>query len=111
MMERKSGTIVNINSVAAVNSFKNCSAYGASKAGALALSRSMREDVREFGVKIIDMLVGATETEIWGDEMRAEAGHRMMQPEDIAQTIVNALKMSDRAMIEEILLKPQLGNL
>ncbi|MES2765095.1 MAG: SDR family oxidoreductase [Bacteroidota bacterium] len=111
MIERKSGAIVNINSVAAVNSFKNCSAYGASKAGALALSRSMREEVREFGIKIIDMLVGATETDIWGDDMRAEAGHRMMQPEDIAQTIVNALKMSERAMIEEILLKPQLGNL
>ncbi|HYF02153.1 MAG TPA: SDR family oxidoreductase [Patescibacteria group bacterium] len=111
MIEQKNGVIVNINSVAAVNSFKNCSAYGASKAGALALSRSMREDVREFGVKIIDMLVGATETDIWGDDMRAQAGHRMMQPEDIAQAIVNALRLSDRAMIEEILLKPQLGNL
>jgi 3-oxoacyl-[acyl-carrier protein] reductase len=111
MIERGEGRIVNILSVASVKPFTQGAAYGSSKAGAYMLSRIVREEVREFGIKVIDVLPGATETEIWDDESRRLHSGRMMQPEDIASAVCSVLQFSDRVMPEEIVLRPQLGDL
>jgi len=112
MINRKSGIIVNIQSVAAIKTFSNCSVYAASKAGALAMSRSLREEVREFGIKIIDILLGATETDIWDSDSRNEFGNRMLQPSEIASIVWQTISMStDSIHLEEIVVRPQLGDL
>jgi short-subunit dehydrogenase len=112
MIERGNGIIVNILSVAAIKTFTNCALYAASKAGALAMSRTLREEVREFGIKVIDILPGATETEIWDTESRQEFSPRMMQPSDVAGIVWQAIDMSKgAALLEEIIIRPPLGDL
>ncbi len=113
MIESGSGMIININSVVSQKVFAYCAAYSASKAAALAYSRSLREELRSTGVKIVDVLPGATETNIWDDKSREESGARMMQPEDVAAAVDHAIQamLNERLMIEEMVLRPQGGDL
>ncbi len=113
MLSQQKGMIITINSVAAISAFSGCTGYGASKAGALALTRSLRNEVRSKHIKIADVIVGATETDIWGIEERALLGERMMQSEDVAeavQMIVSSYN-NPRIQFEEILIRPQRGDL
>ncbi|MFP4368458.1 MAG: SDR family oxidoreductase [Candidatus Kapaibacterium sp.] len=113
MLKRKSGAVINVLSGAAIKGFPNSSVYGATKAAVLGMSRALREEVRDSGVKICDILPGATETEMWPDEPRRQFSERMMKPEDAAQAISSLIELSanPRAMPEELLLKPQWGDL
>ncbi|MFY7999349.1 MAG: SDR family oxidoreductase [Candidatus Kapaibacteriota bacterium] len=111
MAERGTGVIVSLNSVAAQKTFANCSVYAASKSALLAANRVIREELRSKGVKVIDLLVGATETDIWSASDREEFRPRMMQPEDIAAALVSTLELPQRMMPEEMILRPQLGDL
>jgi len=111
MMMRKNGVIVNILSVSAITTFKNSSAYSASKAGALALSRGLRAEVRKSGVRIIDILPGAVETTMWDREERKRYHSRMMQPEDVAEIVIAAIHSPKRLLTEEIIIRPTSGDL
>jgi len=113
MIESGHGMIININSVVSQKTFLYCAAYSASKAAALAYSRSLREELRSTGVKIVDILPGATETDIWDDKSREESGEKMMQPEDVAAAVDHAIQamLNDRLMIEEMVIRPQGGDL
>ncbi|CAN5505378.1 SDR family oxidoreductase [soil metagenome] len=113
MIERKRGMILTINSVSAVTTFTGCSAYGASKAGLLALTRSLREEVRQHGIRVTDLLVGATSTEIWDNAARTEHADRMMLSSDIARHVWTIVRTFDdpRSMIEEVIIRPQHGDL
>lgn len=110
---RNNGVIVNINSVASIKTFKYSSIYSASKAALLAMSRSLREETRDFGIKIVDIILGATETDIWSAESREQFANRMLKPIDVAHTIKNIVEISRERdiYIEEITLRPQLGDL
>lgn len=113
MIEQRSGMIITINSVASRTTFRACAAYGASKAGALALTQVMREELRGFGIKVCNLLVGATHTDIWAPDMRSEHGHRMMQSSDVAKAVVMLVDSytNPRMLYEEIIIRPQLGDL
>ena len=111
MYEKSSGTIVQILSVASIKAYKNGAAYVASKFAAHGFTNSLREEARAHGVQVIAVFPGATETEIWDEDTRAKNHDRMMQPEDIAQAIINAMKLPDRALVEEILLRPIQGDI
>jgi short-subunit dehydrogenase len=111
MTKRGGGAIVSLNSVAAQTTFANSGIYAASKAALLAANRVMRQELRGKGIKIIDLIVGATETDIWSPAARDEFRARMMQPEDVAAALVAALELPMRIMPEEIVLRPQLGDL
>jgi 3-oxoacyl-[acyl-carrier protein] reductase len=113
MIKEKNGIIINILSVVLKKIFTGSSIYAASKAAVLAMDRSLREEVRKDGIKIVDIFPGATETDIWTDKQREKFGQRMMQPEDVADGIIKVidLAMNKRLMIEEIVLRPQGGDL
>jgi 3-oxoacyl-[acyl-carrier protein] reductase len=111
MYERKEGAIVQILSVASIKGYKNGAAYVASKFAALGFTNALREEARQHGVRVIAVLPGATETELWGEEEREQFHEKMMQPEDIAQAVMAALKAPQRALVEEILLRPIGGDL
>ncbi len=113
MLERNEGAIININSVSSINSYKYNSVYSASKAGALAMSRCLREEVRSEGIKVVDIILGATDTEIWRQEAREKFGVVMMKPSDIAEAVfqVVLLCLNKKLMIEEIIVRPQIGDL
>lgn len=111
MIERNSGTILNILSVAAVTAFQGATAYAASKAGLLAASASLRAEVRSSGIKIIDVLPGATATDIWSEDMLQQFSERMMSPESVAKSVVTLLQLPADIMPEQTVLRPQLGDL
>ena len=111
MYERKSGAIVQLLSIASVKAFAGGAAYIASKFGALGLTNSLREEARKHNVKVIAVLPGATETPLWDPEERERSHDRMMQPKDIASTIIHLLQQPDRVLAEEIVLRPIGGDL
>lgn len=113
MIARGTGMIINILSVAAESKFTNSSIYAASKAGLRTMSRILREEVRSYGVRIIDILPGATNTDIWDGESRNKFGHRMMSPLDVAKAIKSIIEVNAEGNLitEELIIRPIEGDL
>lgn len=108
MVERGSGDVFFMASVASVQGYPRSVAYGAAKHGLLGLARSLREEVKDDGLRVMTLLPGATYTDSW-----AASGlppERFMPPEDIARAVVEMHRLSGRTVVEEILLRPQLGD-
>ncbi len=111
MIRRRSGHIFNIISVAANKTFTKSAAYSASKAGSLALTNVLREEVRSRNVKVTAVIAGATKTSMWSAAHRRKYRHQMMRPEDIARLIIAIYKAPRMTHVEEIVVRPQLGDL
>ncbi|MFT5141642.1 MAG: NAD(P)-dependent dehydrogenase (short-subunit alcohol dehydrogenase family) [Rhodothermales bacterium] len=106
---RGSGHLVFMGSVASVRGYAGGIAYCAAKHGLLGLARGVREETREAGVRVTTILPGATLTPSWdGADIPSD---RFMPPEDIAAAVQSVLAMSGRTVVEEVLLRPQLGDL
>jgi short-subunit dehydrogenase len=109
MMERKSGHIFNICSIASLNAYKNGGAYSISKFALYGFSKNLREEMKPFGIKVTHVLPGAAYTDSWS------AGgidpKRIMEADDIARMIFAASQLSMMACVEELVLRPQLGDL
>ena len=109
MMERKSGHIFNICSTASITPYINGGSYCISKYALYGMSKVLREEMKAYNVKVTSVLPGATFTSSWeGEEVDSE---RLMKSNDVASSIWNAYKMSSRTVVEEILLRPQKGDL
>jgi len=113
MIENRFGIIVNILSVVVTKTFVNSSVYSATKAAVLAMSKSLREEVRQHNIKIMNVYPGATATNIWSPKVVEKFGFRMMKPESIAEAIVCNIEasISNGVMVEELVLRPQFGDL
>jgi 3-oxoacyl-[acyl-carrier protein] reductase len=111
MLKQKKGYIFNIHSVAAITTFNNSSVYSASKAGALALSKCLRSEVRKKGIRVIDILPGAVETDMWDKPTRRKFHTKMIQPEDVADAVVSIFCQPQRMTTDEIVLRPVEGDL
>lgn len=113
MVEQKSGLIINISSIATKKTFENASIYSASKNSIIGLTNSLREEVRKHKIKVVNVFLGATNTEIWDEKIRVEKQHLMISPENVAKIIQNIIRMSefDDLMIEDITIRPQYGDL
>lgn len=112
MLDRENGVIVNINSVSSLKTFPYNSLYAASKSAFLAMSRVLRAETSKKGIKVIDILPGATETDIWSDENREKFRSSMMQPGDVATVVLDAMRsaLNPRLHVEEIIVRPQCGD-
>jgi short-subunit dehydrogenase len=111
MIKREDGKVVNILSVAANTIFKKSGVYAASKAGLLAFSNVLREEVREHNIRIINVLPGAIATPIWDSNSLEKFASRMMTPEDVAAVIAQNITNDNSVITEEITLRPILGDL
>jgi short-subunit dehydrogenase len=111
MIESKSGIIINILSVAAKKVFTHSSIYAASKAGMEAFSKVLREEVRQFNIKVINVYPGATATEIWPENALEENANRMMTAENLSDFIFDIFCQSDFLSPEEITVRPIMGDL
>lgn len=105
------GTIINILSVVVGKIFTRSTVYSASKAGLLAYTNSLREEVREHNIKVVNIIPGATETPMWSQEVRKEKSDLMMSADDIARVIVSAYLQKNNIVTEEITLRPLTGDL
>jgi NAD(P)-dependent dehydrogenase (short-subunit alcohol dehydrogenase family) len=109
MVERGSGDVFFMASVASVQGYPRSVAYGAAKHGLLGLARSLREEVKEHGVRVVALLPGATYTDSWAaSDLPAE---RFMPPEDVAAALLDIFHLSRRTVVEEVLLRPQHGDI
>ena len=108
---RRGGTIVNNLSVAATRVFPGLSAYNASKYGALGFTDTLREELRPKGIRVIALIPGATDTEIWNTLWPDAPRKKMMSTETVASAVVSALSLPENSTVEEIKLQPTSGTL
>ena len=109
MIANKSGHIFNICSIASTDAYANGGSYSISKFALLGFSKNLREEVKPHGVKVTAIIPGAIYTDSWKGSGVDE--NRIMQDADIAKMVHAASKLSPQACVEEIILRPQLGDL
>jgi short-subunit dehydrogenase len=109
MMARRSGHIFNICSVASLQAYPNGGAYSISKWALAGFSVNLREELKPHGVKVTSVYPGAAYTDSWIGS--GVAPQRIMEAADVAEMVYAASRLSPQATVEEILLRPQLGDL
>lgn len=102
-------SIVNNLSIAAVQPFSGMSAYNAAKFGALGFTKALREELREKGIRVIALLPGATNTEIWQQFWPEAPREKMMKAETVAEAILHAVSAPPEASVEELMIGPTTG--
>ncbi|KHG66266.1 short-chain dehydrogenase [Thermus sp. 2.9] len=102
-LKRARGVVVNVGSLAGKNPFKGGAAYNASKFGLLGLMGAAMLELREEGVRVVNVLPGSVDTGFAGNTPGAAW---KLAPEDVAKAILFALEMPERALVSEIELRP-----
>lgn len=109
MLDRGRGHLFYMGSVASIRGYPGGIAYCAAKHGLLGLARVVREETKAHGLRVTTILPGATITPSWsGTDLPAS---RFMPPEDIAVAVISTYRLSDHTVVEELLLRPQLGDI
>ena len=111
MKKKGGGTIINVLSTVVVKTFTNSSVYTASKMGLLGYLKVLREEVRDYKIRIVNIIPGATETAMWTRETREKHADRMMNPKSIARLMVSSFLQKDNLVAEEIVVRPIEGDL
>jgi short-subunit dehydrogenase len=109
MIARKKGHIFNICSVASLKAYPNGGAYSISKFALAGFSANLREELKPSGIKVTAVYPGAVYTDSWAGS--GVDPDRIMEAADIAEMLYAATTLSRQATVEEILLRPQLGDL
>ncbi|AKD04908.1 SDR family oxidoreductase [Pontibacter korlensis] len=109
MISRRSGHIFNMCSTASITAYTNGGSYCISKFAIYGMSKVLREELKEHNVRVTAVLPGATHTASWeGIDLPPE---RFMKSDDVAMAIWGAYNLSLNSVVEEILIRPQLGDL
>jgi 3-oxoacyl-[acyl-carrier protein] reductase len=105
MLPKGSGYIINISSVVGFKGYPNQTAYTASKHGVVGLSKALSAEVQKYGIRVSLVHPGGVDTDLVGKARPDLDKSALMQPEDIAQTVMYLLSLSDRAMVDEIYIR------
>ncbi len=105
MKKRGGGYIFNISSLAGQNAHPRMAAYNASKFGLNGFSEALMQEVRQDNIKVSYICPGSVNTEFGGDTPGAEKAWQL-QPEDIAQVVIDLLKMDSRALSSKVEIRP-----
>jgi NADP-dependent 3-hydroxy acid dehydrogenase YdfG len=108
---KRGGTIVNNLSIAATRVFPGSAAYNASKHGALGLTSTLREELRPKGIRVISLLPGATNTDIWTTLWPQAPRRKMMSPTTVAEAVVHAILLPPNTTVETLEILPTAGTL
>jgi short-subunit dehydrogenase len=109
MIERKSGHIFNMSSIAGLKAYPNGGSYSISKFALRGFSINLRDELKRYNIKVTTVFPGAAYTDSW-----AASGlerKRFMEADDIAKMVYAASQLSPHACVEEIILRPQLGDI
>jgi short-subunit dehydrogenase len=109
MIAARKGHFFNICSVASLNPFPQAGTYSLTKYALLGLTKIMRLEMQDHGVKVTAIIPGSTLTDSWKDVVVDK--DTMVLPEDIASAIINVYRMSPGANVDEIIIKPAPGQL
>jgi NAD(P)-dependent dehydrogenase (short-subunit alcohol dehydrogenase family) len=105
MKQRGGGYIINISSLAGVNAHPRMAAYNASKFGLNGFSEALMQEVRHDGIKVSYIMPGSVNTEFGGDEPSPEKSWQL-QPDDIAQVVIDLLNHPDRTLPSRVEIRP-----
>lgn len=108
---KKGCTVVNNLSVAARTVFPGMAAYGASKSALASFTATLREELRPRGVRVVALLPGAVDTEIWQQFWPQVPRRRMIAPATIARLVAEAVTAPPAASVDEIVITPSSGAL
>ncbi len=109
MLPNKSGHVFNMCSVAALKAYPNGGSYSISKHALLGFSRALREELKPHNIRVTSLFPGATYTPSWEGSNLPEK--RFMDARDIADTIFSIYSLSERSVVEDIVLRPMLGDI
>ncbi len=109
MVRRRRGDIFNMGSIAGLAAYPGSPAYTAAKFGVTGLSKAIRAEFKDKGVRVCCVYPGATVSPSWKGS--GVPTRRMMPAEDVASAFVALYRMTRRTVVEEIVLRPQLGDL
>lgn len=109
MLQKGSGHIFNMCSIASLIAYPNGGSYSISKFALLGFSKVLREELKTKGIKVTSIMPGATWSASWAGVDLPES--RLMQANDIAIAVWSAWTMSPSAVVEDIVVRPQLGDL
>jgi len=108
MLKRRCGDVFFMSSIAGLQAYPGGAAYCAAKFGVTGLAKVLRAETRGTGVRVCCVHPGATWTPSW-----AKSGvkpERIMPAEDIARAILDVYRLGRRTVVEEIVLRPQQGD-
>jgi len=109
MKKNKSGHIFNMCSIASFMAYPNGGSYTITKFAMLGFSKVLREELKESGIRVTSIMPGATLTASWeGVDLPKE---RFMKAEDVADAVYAAYSLSARSVVEEMVIRPQLGDI
>jgi len=106
MLAKRSGHVINISSNVARGGCATAGAYSASKAAMLALGESLLDEVAKMGVRVTNVLPGTMNTGMRWDDDPDFPRETVMEPDDLAQVVVNVLKLNDYVLVKEIPVRP-----
>ena len=109
MMEKRSGHIFNMCSIASLHAYANGGAYSVSKFALYGFSKNLREEMKPYGIKVTSVHPGAVMSDSWGNY--DNSSKRIMEAADIAKLVYAASQLSPQACVEDIVIRPQLGDL
>lgn len=109
MKEKKAGHIFNICSIASFMAYPNGGSYAISKFALLGFSKCLRAELKEHGIRVTAVMPGATYTDSWKGSPHEES--RFMSPADVAEMVFASYSLSPRSVVEDIIIRPQLGDI
>jgi hypothetical protein len=109
MKKNRNGHIFNMCSIASIKAYSNGGSYAITKFALLGFSKCLREELKQDGIRVTSIMPGATKTASWdGVDLPDE---RFMRAEDVAEIVYSSYALSTRSVVEEILIRPQLGDI
>ncbi len=101
--------VFNICSIAGLKAYENGGAYSISKFAMDGFSKNLRHEMKGYNIKVTTVYPGAVLTDAWGNFDNSQ--HRIMEAADVAKMVYAASQLSAGACVEEIVMRPQLGDL
>ncbi|MGB2752071.1 MAG: SDR family oxidoreductase [Pyrinomonadaceae bacterium] len=105
LMKKRGGYIINISSLAGQNAHPGMAAYNASKYGLNGFTEALMQEVRHDGIKVSYICPGSVNTYFGGDTPTDDKAWQL-QPDDVAQVVMNLLEMDPRALPSKVELRP-----
>jgi NADP-dependent 3-hydroxy acid dehydrogenase YdfG len=109
MMRQRSGTILNVASIAAKRALPGSAVYTATKMGVIGFSRVLAEELRPHGVRVGVLVPGAVDTPLWDALGASPPREKMLRPQDVARAAVLMASLPPHASLEELTLLPAGG--
>ena len=106
MIERRSGHIINIASIAGKVGSANHAVYCASKFAVVGFTESLAEEVRQYGIRASVICPGSTDTRFSAETSAGKARERMLRPEDVAHAVRAIVTQESNSFISEIVMRP-----